>query len=270
MFERVELGLKAVKAFEVDDTFFDEFRKVAARASSSAAPDNREFIGRVNRDGLGSIDPGLDREKKGFDGLTGVDPGWMILSIHGGVAAPVRAACARGRCSRREAEAARGTRRLRKRVRGRHARELDAPGVHGRLPVVRGVVRGDGARGAAGHAGDGRGVPGHARGRGKRPSTIQRALVGIAHVHRARGYAWLRGAPIGQVMSGIRRRHGTAPAQKAPLADEDLAALVGTRGEGLVGLRDRAVLTLGWMGAFRRSEVSVRRGPHRTRRVADA
>jgi site-specific recombinase XerD len=91
---------------------------------------------------------------------------------------------------------------------------------------------------------------------GKRPSTIQRALAGIAHEHRARGALWPRGASsIGQVMSGIRRRHGTAPAQKAPLGDDDLAALVGTLGEGLRGHRDRALLTLGWMGAFRRSEL---------------
>jgi integrase len=67
---------------------------------------------------------------------------------------------------------------------------------------------------------------------------------------------WQRGAPmIGDVMTGIRRRHGTTPVQKAPIGDEDLAALVGTLGEGKVGLRDRAVLTLGWMGAFRRSEL---------------
>jgi integrase len=91
---------------------------------------------------------------------------------------------------------------------------------------------------------------------GKRPSTIQRALAGIAHTHRASGVAWARGpSAIGPVMRGIRRRHGTAPAQKAPLGDGDLAALVATLGEGLVGRRDRALLTLGWMGAFRRSEL---------------
>jgi hypothetical protein len=55
---------------------------------------------------------------------------------------------------------------------------------------------------------------------GKRPSTIGRGLSGIAHAHRTRGFAWLRGAPaIGRVMSGIRRRHGTAHAQKAPLVE---------------------------------------------------
>jgi integrase len=90
---------------------------------------------------------------------------------------------------------------------------------------------------------------------GKRPSTIQRALAGIAHAHRARGVAWTRGSAIGPVMRGIRRRHGTAPSQKAPLGDGELAALVATLGDGLVGRRDRALLTLGWMGAFRRSEL---------------
>ncbi len=93
-------------------------------------------------------------------------------------------------------------------------------------------------------------------GQGRRPSTIERALAGIAHVHRLRGWAWHRGqGPIGQVMAGIRRRHGTAPAQKAPLIDADMEAMVAVLGDDLVGRRDRALLTLGWMGAFRRSEL---------------
>jgi site-specific recombinase XerD len=93
-------------------------------------------------------------------------------------------------------------------------------------------------------------------GQGRRASTIGRALAGIADAHRQRGYPWLRGqVAIANVMRGIRRRHGTAPAQKAPLGDAELAAMVGVLGADLVGLRDRALLTLGWMGAFRRSEL---------------
>ncbi len=91
---------------------------------------------------------------------------------------------------------------------------------------------------------------------GKRPSTIARALAGIADEHRHQGCTWVRGpSVIGEVMRGIRRRHGTAPAQKAPLSDDDMAALVAKLGDDLVGLRDRALLTMGWMGAFRRSEL---------------
>jgi integrase len=93
-------------------------------------------------------------------------------------------------------------------------------------------------------------------GQGRRPSTLERALAGIAYAHRARGCAWPMRAPaIANVMKGIRRRHGTAPAQKAPLNDADIEAMVAVLDDDLVGRRDRALLTLEWMGAFRRSEL---------------
>ena len=88
-------------------------------------------------------------------------------------------------------------------------------------------------------------------------STIERALAGIAHEHRSRGITWQRGEPaIRETMAGIRRKLGTAPgSKKAPVGDGELAALVATLGEDLVGLRDRALLTLGWSSACRRSEL---------------
>jgi site-specific recombinase XerD len=93
---------------------------------------------------------------------------------------------------------------------------------------------------------------------GKRPSTIRRALAGIQSAHRQRGCLWPRGEPtIARVLRGIRRRHGAPPAQKAALDDRDLAAMVGVLGGELEGLRDRALLTLGWLGAFRRSELAA-------------
>jgi integrase len=92
--------------------------------------------------------------------------------------------------------------------------------------------------------------------RGRKSSTIERALAGIAWAQRARGHEWPRGhRAITAVMTGIRRRHGVAPVQKAPVIDLELAIYVETLGEDLVGLRDRALLTLGWFGAFRRSEI---------------
>jgi integrase len=88
-------------------------------------------------------------------------------------------------------------------------------------------------------------------------STIERALAGIAHEHRSRGITWSRGEPaIRETMAGIRRKLGTAPgSKKAPVGDGELAALIATLGEDLVGLRDRALLTLGWSSACRRSEL---------------
>jgi integrase len=46
-----------------------------------------------------------------------------------------------------------------------------------------------------------------------------------------------------------------APRKKAPVCDDELRALVGTLGVDLMGLRDRALLTLGWFSAGRRSEI---------------
>src|ERR1700722_18128469 len=78
---------------------------------------------------------------------------------------------------------------------------------------------------------------------GRKASTIERALAGIAWAQRSRGYEWQKAHPaIAAVMSGIRRRNGTAPAQKAPVVDEELAALVETLEADLRGLRDRALL----------------------------
>ncbi len=91
---------------------------------------------------------------------------------------------------------------------------------------------------------------------GRRPTTIERALTGIAHAHRSHGYPWQRAHPtIVTVMAGIRRRLGVAPSQKAAVVDHELGVMLRALGKGRTALRDKAVLTLGWWGAFRRSEL---------------
>jgi integrase len=91
---------------------------------------------------------------------------------------------------------------------------------------------------------------------GRKVSTIERAVTAIAQVHRARGLDWPRSHPaITEVMAGIRRRLGVAPAQKAPVVDQKLVTLLEGIGDDLAGHRDRALLTLGWFGAFRRAEL---------------
>lgn len=91
---------------------------------------------------------------------------------------------------------------------------------------------------------------------GRKVSTIERALAAIGAEQRAAGHGWPKGHPaISGVMKGIRRTLGVAPARKAPVMGDELARLVGTLGVDLAGLRDRALLTLGWFGAFRRSEL---------------
>jgi integrase len=56
-------------------------------------------------------------------------------------------------------------------------------------------------------------------------------------------------------MKGIRRSLGVAPSQKEPISPSEFRAMVKSRPETLHGLRDRALLLLGFSGAFRRSEL---------------
>jgi integrase len=86
--------------------------------------------------------------------------------------------------------------------------------------------------------------------------SIQRRLNAIAEAHKATGLDSPTHAPlIANTMKGIRRTLGTAPAQKAAALTADVRAMVDAADGGLIGLRDRALILLGFAGAFRRSEL---------------
>jgi hypothetical protein len=53
----------------------------------------------------------------------------------------------------------------------------------------------------------------------------------------------------------VPRRLGVAPDQKHPVNAKDIRAMLDELPAGLLGLRDRALITLGFAGAFRRSEL---------------
>jgi len=88
-------------------------------------------------------------------------------------------------------------------------------------------------------------------------STLQRRLSAISQAHTAQGYPRfsVRDDPLRSVWAGIRRVHGVAPQGKAPVVTADLKVMVAQLPDSLGGLRDRALLLLGFAGAFRRSEL---------------
>ncbi|MGK7659837.1 MULTISPECIES: tyrosine-type recombinase/integrase [Marinovum] len=87
-------------------------------------------------------------------------------------------------------------------------------------------------------------------------STIERRLAGLVWNYARRGFALDRQDPeIATVLAGIRRRHARPPAQKEAIRPADILAMVGTLGFDLRGLRDRAILLLGFAGGLRRSEI---------------
>lgn len=59
------------------------------------------------------------------------------------------------------------------------------------------------------------------------------------------------------VMAGIRRTFGSAPAAKTALTPEMLARMLAEPGPGLWGIRNRALLLVGFAAALRRSELAA-------------
>lgn len=91
---------------------------------------------------------------------------------------------------------------------------------------------------------------------GKKTSTLQRRISSISQAHQAAGYeSPTRSSKVRSVMAGIRRVHGSAEEGKAPVLVDDLRRMVAQLPDTLLGVRDRAILLLGFAGAFRRSEL---------------
>ncbi|CAG0961650.1 hypothetical protein RHIZO_00738 [Rhizobiaceae bacterium] len=94
----------------------------------------------------------------------------------------------------------------------------------------------------------------------KRPtsvSTIERRLSSLSWNFAQRGQPLDRkDRHIATVMAGIRNKHASPPRQKEAVLPEDLIAMLETLDRGtLRGLRDRAMLLLGFAGGLRRSEI---------------
>ncbi len=93
---------------------------------------------------------------------------------------------------------------------------------------------------------------------GRSPSTIEQDLAALCRWFEHQALPAPRKAPlVAEVVAGVRRLKGVAPRQVAPLLPEDLEAVVAALPDGLAGARDRALLLLGFAGAFRRSELAA-------------
>ncbi len=87
-------------------------------------------------------------------------------------------------------------------------------------------------------------------------STIDRRLSGLVWNYAQRGFTLDRkDRHIATVLAGIKRKHGRPPVQKDAILPEDNRAMVATLSYDLRGLRDRAILLLGFAGGLRRSEI---------------
>jgi integrase len=94
-----------------------------------------------------------------------------------------------------------------------------------------------------------------------RSATITRRLTSITKAHQAAGFEDSPSSShhfvVSETLKGIRRSIGTAQEGKAPLLTSDIRRIVTCCPETLLGLRDRALILVGFAGAFRRSELAA-------------
>jgi site-specific recombinase XerD len=91
---------------------------------------------------------------------------------------------------------------------------------------------------------------------GSKASTLGRRVAAIRYAHKLAGLSLPTDAEaIKATMRGIRRTYGGARVRKAPAVAGKVLGMVASAPDKLAGLRDRALLLIGFGGALRRSEL---------------
>lgn len=86
-------------------------------------------------------------------------------------------------------------------------------------------------------------------------SSIERRLSAISKAHQYAGHLFDRkNVILAEVLKGIKRENGTAQEQKTAILTEDVKAMTQTL-TGIQGVRDKAIILLGFVTALRRSEI---------------
>ncbi|MDP9877809.1 integrase [Variovorax boronicumulans] len=94
-------------------------------------------------------------------------------------------------------------------------------------------------------------------------ATLERRLIGIHHAHVDRGLVSpVHDAGVKKTMAGIKRTFGVRQRRVRPILKDDLVAMMvmSDRQRPKKAARDKALLLIGFAGAFRRSElVAIKR-----------
>ena len=92
--------------------------------------------------------------------------------------------------------------------------------------------------------------------RGKKASTIERRRSAIRTAHVVAGHADPTSHPLVKAaLKGIKRTIGVKADKKAPVLTVDVIAMTSTLDSSLKGLRDKALLLIGFSTGMRRSEL---------------
>ncbi len=97
----------------------------------------------------------------------------------------------------------------------------------------------------------------HLGGIGRKYATVARAMVAISQAHKMAGCdpSPTGSALVLESMKGLAAEISRAQDQKTPVLVEDLRRMLEAQPDTVLGTRDRAMLCVGFAGAFRRSEL---------------
>jgi integrase len=93
---------------------------------------------------------------------------------------------------------------------------------------------------------------------GHKPATMSRRLAAVSKMHSAAGYespTAMRNACVKETWDGIKRLKGTRQNAKAAATTQYLKLMLEQVPNSLIGIRDRALLLVGFAAALRRSEL---------------
>lgn len=89
-------------------------------------------------------------------------------------------------------------------------------------------------------------------------STLRRHLATVSKAHETAGLPTpCRDTSVKDTLAGLRREKGTARSEAPGLLAPDLRATLDTLPGNLAGVRDRALLLVGWSAGLRRSELAA-------------
>jgi len=87
-------------------------------------------------------------------------------------------------------------------------------------------------------------------------ATLSRRIAALSKIHAVRQLENpTKSELVRSTMRGIKRTHGTSPSQVSPLTKERLIKMIETCEDSRKGIRDRALLLIGFASALRRSEL---------------
>lgn len=92
---------------------------------------------------------------------------------------------------------------------------------------------------------------------GRAASTITRRLSAINSEHKASGFSSPCTPDVGLVLHDIRRKYGTKAHPKASISPSELRRMIERTTKTVAGIRDSAILALGFASGARREEISA-------------